>query len=252
MRADGVEWKWKGATDFLLLKKVLDGQDISPILNQRQAAGANLVRVFAICKNIADLNPSHYGDYWGGVDRLLTLAEARGLYVELTVFADAELVIPGQADQLAFWEGFQQFTSRPNLFLELVNENSHVGNHINTNAFVALAGPALQSHGSNQSDEHPVDPAWDYVVFHARRDPPPDARGATNYDASEFEANYPKTHPTIADEGIKVQDIGYAALMGKHANIHNGGTFHSQEGVTSELWSDQTAQAAFAFFTEIH
>jgi hypothetical protein len=252
VREDGSEWKWKGTNDFKLLKMVLDGEDISPTLNQRQATGANLVRVFGTAFNLFRLNPSDYPDYWGGVDRLLTIAESRGMYVEITVFADAQLVIPGLADQQTFWKGFEQFTSRKNLFLELVNENSHVGNTIDTSAFSRLDGPALQSHGSEQTDMHPVDPAWDYVVYHARRNPPPDARGATNYDPSEFEPNYPQPRPMLADEGIKTQDAGYAQLMGKHANIHNGGTFHTQDGVVSNLWSEATARAAAAFFAEIH
>lgn len=250
----GIEWKWRGATDFLLLKLELDGVDINPILDQRHSAGANLVRVFAICKNLADLNPSSYNDYWGGVFRVVEKAAAKDLYVEFTVFADAQLVIPGQNDQLAFWQGFAQLVGKPNVFLELVNENSHSGNTINTSAFPRIAG-ILSSHGSEQTDQHPIEPYWDYSTYHARRDGPPSAKGATNYDHWEFESTYPKPVPFIPDEGAKVADyhgdVGFAALMGRHANVENGGTCHTQSGVMSQLWTAEEFNACKAFFGEI-
>jgi hypothetical protein len=246
---NGRRWTWRGATDFLLLKKVLDHEDITPLLAQRASAGANLVRVFCICKNIADLNPSSYSDYWGGIDQLLTQLDQFGLQAELTVFADAQLVMPGESDQVAFWQGFAQFAGR-NCFLELVNENSHPGNTINPAAFSPLAG-LLCSHGSGQTDEHPVTPFWNYVTYHARRDTPPDARGATNYDPYEFEAGFPKDRPWIADEGIKVTDPAYAELMGRHAAVGSGGTFHSQSGVMSVLWSDAELQSAKRFYSAL-
>jgi len=250
---DGKEWKWKGTTDFLLYAKYLAGGEgaIQPLLQQRVAAGANLVRVFAMCANIAHFYPAEVAGYWDRLQPFVRYLASQGLYVEFTVFADAELVMPDTSVQLAHWQGFMRIVNEPNVFLELVNENSHAGNTIKTDLFMRLDGSALQSHGSEQSDMHPVEPAWDYAAYHARRDAPPDARGATNFDASEFEAVYPQPLPKLSDEGIKTTDAGFAALMGKHANIHNGGTFHSQSGVTSNLWNDAEFSAATAFFKEI-
>lgn len=246
--ANGDRWVWKGATDFQLLKYELDGTPYDQILDQRQSAGANLVRVFGMAKNLFDLNPAAYGDrYWIGVEHLLDRLAKRGLYAELTVFADAQLVMPSPRDQLAHWQGFARFSDRANLFLELVNENSHAGNTIRVQDFPFLAG-IMCSHGSGQTDEHPIEPFWNYVTYHARRNGPPDARGATNYDPYEFEAGYPKDRPWIADEGIKTTDAGFALLMGEHGRVGDGGTFHSASGVTSQIWSAAEFEAAKAFF----
>lgn len=244
--SNGQRWYWKGATDFLLLKLELDGQDIGPILDQRQAAGANLVRVFSMCWNIARFNPATYGEqYWNAVDNLLTKLAARGMYAEITVFADAQLVMPGLAAQQAHWQRFKQFAER-HPFLELVNENSHAGNGINTDAFPFLDG-ILCSHGSGQTDEHPIEPFWNYVTYHPRRD---GIKAATNYDSQEFEsADHDRSW--IPDEGAKTTDVRLATFMGMHARISGGGTFHSQAGVTSQLWNDAELAAATAFYRGI-
>jgi len=246
--SSGQRWYWRGATDFQLLKYELEGTPYDQVLDQRQAAGANLVRVFGMAKNLFELVPSHY-DYWAGVDRLLTKLEKRGMYVELVAFADALLLPPYDnfQFQMGHWSGFSRFAGRRNLFLELVNENSHAGNTINANAFPPIDG-VMCAHGSEQTDQHPIEPHWNYVVYHARREGPPDARGATNYDPYEFEAGYPKDRPWVADEGIKTTDPGFALLMGLHARVGDGGTFHSQSGVTSQLWTPEEFEAAKAFY----
>jgi hypothetical protein len=249
--SNGQRWYWKGATDFLLLKKFLDGEDIQPLLQQRKDAGANLVRVFGMCANLAHFYPQEYDDYWGGLVAFVDRLYVNGLYVELTVFADAQMVLPDLTTQIAHWQGFSRVASKPNVFLELVNENSHAGNTIRVERFTHLDGPAMQAHGSEQTDQHPIEPHWNYVVYHARREGPPDARGATNYDPYEFEARYPKDRPWIADEGIKTTDAGFAYLMGIHARVSDGGTWHSQAGVTSQMWSDAEFEAAKAFYRGI-
>jgi hypothetical protein len=246
--SEGKRWNWKGATDFLLLKKYLDGEDIGPILAQRKDAGANLVRVFGMCANIARFYPQEYPGFWEGLVGFVDYLADAGFYVELTVFADAQLVLPDLTTQIAHWQGFYRVANKPNVFLELVNENSHAGNTIRVERFTRLDGSALQSHGSEQTDMHYIEPAWDLAGIHVRRDPPPDARGATNYDCYEFEARFPKARPEVGDEGIKTTNEAYAALMGTHAAICGGGTFHSQAGVTSQLWNEAEFAAARAFY----
>src|SRR5689334_583875 len=61
--SDGKRWVWKFATDFQLLKYELEGTPYDQILDQRQQAGANGVRVFGMAKNLFELVPNHY-DYY--------------------------------------------------------------------------------------------------------------------------------------------------------------------------------------------
>ena len=96
---------------------------------------------------------------------------------------------------------------------------------------------------------NPAEPRWNYAAYHARRD---GARGFTNYNPYGFQAVYPQPVPLIPDEGAKPGDYGgdsqFANLMGRHAAIGWGGTFHSQEGVESRPFSPTTLSCAIAFF----
>ena len=61
--------------------------------------------------------------------------------------------------------------------------------------------------------------------------------------------------PLIPDEGAKPEDYGgdaqFASLMGRHAAIGSGGTFHSQEGVESRPFGAVARACAEAFFRGI-
>jgi hypothetical protein len=92
------------ATDFRLLARYLAGEDITPVLQDRAGLGFNTVRVLGMCAQMFRLFPQEYGErYWSGLVGLCQLAGQHGLRVELTVFADATLVMPDRADQIRHW-----------------------------------------------------------------------------------------------------------------------------------------------------
>src|SRR3954447_9105651 len=61
---NGQRWIWKGFSDFLLLVKFLNGEDIVPILKSRAALGANLVRVLGMINSYARLHPQNVPKYY--------------------------------------------------------------------------------------------------------------------------------------------------------------------------------------------
>lgn len=263
LRQDGSRWYWKGATDFRLLQRFLAREDIIPLLLQRKAAGANLVRVVAMKANNTgwELNPHSVENYWQRLHDFWTLIENEGLYVEHTVFCDTRALMPDQTPQQVFWQStVERAAEHPNVLLELINEAGHSTQSCNPAAFFRPATGTPASHGSGGTDESPVKPLWDFATYHARRESPPDARGFTNYNVYGFEssvdggiAGWPKPCPFIPDEGMKPQNYEYdpaaAAMMGKHCALHAGGTFHTD--INSDYWDERVEACARAFYAEI-
>lgn len=252
-RANGSRWTWKGSTDLYLAARLDAGEDIRPILDQRQNAGANLVRSLA---QIDWAWLPFWGlmrpTYWESVHRYFSLLQSRGLWCEWTVLAGTRGLMPLHDQQVAFWEETKRVAAAyPAVLLELCNEWNHSSQTIDPAGFVRPTAN-LASHGSGLTDAPPVQPEWDFATYHARRDVPPDGRGFTNYDCFEFQARWPRGNPAIPDEGIKPDAYGFntawARMMGKHAGINAGGTFHCGAGVDSVLWAPDVESCARAFY----
>ena len=59
----------------------------------------------------------------------------------------------------------------------------------------------------------------------------------------------------MPDEGVKPGDYGFdtqfAALMARHASCGAGGTFHSDDGIQSVVFTPQVRACAVAFFAAV-
>ncbi len=154
-------------TDFRLFKRFLDGESIKSQLQQRQDIGFNTVRIFGMCRNLFDLNPINYPNYYEKIQKLalaLTEYELRG---EFVVFPDCALVMPNNDDQLRHWTRVCE-ALKLNLevwLVELQNEADQAPNHIASSLF-SQPGGLISSHGSNGSEAAPIEPSWSYKTFH--------------------------------------------------------------------------------------
>jgi hypothetical protein len=253
--SDGARWTWRGCTDFRLPHRFITGEDITAVLEDRKAIGANLVRCLAMkANNIGwELIPARQPDYWAGVRRFFDLLGARGFACEWTVFADTKITMPDASAQVDFWRRTIELArDYPFVVLELVNEAGHPTQAIDPQRFERPAGVPT-SHGSGGTDEDVVRPVWDYAAYHARRaQHRGDARGASNYSPYAYQEDYPKPCPFVPDEGDKPASYGFdpefARLMGRHASCGAGGTFHSDDGIQSVVFSLETRTCAAAFF----
>jgi len=234
---------------------VLAGVDIRPLLADRKAAGANLVRSLAMKANNTGWELRPGGDqYWDAVrDTLALTAEAR-LYVEWTVFADTRALMPNAADQQAFYREMQiQLRGQDHVFLELINEAGHATQQCNPSAFAKPEG-LISSHGSGLTDVPPPSPFWDYATYHARRNPYPSPKSFTNWNAYVFRDGdpFPLPCPFICEEGLKPEQYAfnpvYARLMGQGAQVSGGGTFHHSAWNEARLWTAQERACAEAFY----
>ena len=247
----GQRWLWRGCADFRLPQRLMAGEDITSILQERRSLGANLVRAFAMKANNTgwDLIPQRRPDYFGDIRRFFERVAAAGLSCEWTVFADTAVVMPDAAAQQDFFaQTCDVVRQYPFVFVELCNEWNHPTQRIDPSRFTRPQG-ILASHGSGLTDADTVQPRWDFATYHARRD---GARGFTNYDPYGFQGVYPQPGPLVPDEGAKPEDYGgntdFAFRMGQHARCGVGGTFHSNAGIDSRPFNPVERACAEAFF----
>jgi hypothetical protein len=240
---NGEYWTAIEATDFRLFQRALNGEDITPVLQQRKQIGFNLLRVSLMCQQMFSLNPITYT--MSQLAEFILLVNSWGLRLELVCFMDATLVMPDLTSQQKFFERVCSTVKQTGntCLIELVNENDQPINTINTDPYEEN-GPCLIAHGSNGSQAVPVRPPWDYETFHTN-----DAFewqrkvGHNAMELSDGAEGLPASHvPVIANENTRFPDrcssltMAYDAAAGA-ALLCAGSCFHSVSGKDSVLWS---------------
>lgn len=280
--ADGNPWTWVGMTDFLIWSRHLHGEDIDALLHERVALGAKVLRVFGMldCFSLSrDRNvypchvyPQEHADYYEKLLSFLKLANRHGMRIEFTLFADAEAVMPDQAQQDDYAERVFQALEAASAdgftnFLEGCNEcvfrsnlpGGEARSYEVTSRFKGRSPYVLTASGSSATDLPECSPSvpyvLDYVTEHLDRGPEwvrkhIDLR--EHRDGFTWGENTPCAGtpfkgtrvPTISDEprgldesvwGSRTTDVVAAGQAGGMAAMFgNGITFHSQSGLLSE------------------
>jgi hypothetical protein len=260
--ADGQPWIWKGATDFLLYKRWLEGEDITPLLRERREAGANLLRVFMQCHNIAHFYPADYDGYYERISVFSESLASQGFWWEAVAYCDEQNVKSGPSHWTLLTD---QLKRCDNAVAELVNE--HKQNGVDPSRFAHPGGGLLCSRGSGLSDEPPFRPGWDFYGWHGRRDWPKvtssteDMWYIANCKADGWHSDNPAfqpPRPIVHDEPMgfaanaepnrRSNDPNLARLLGAAAvTLGAGGTYHSENGIYSRPWDDTEKSCARAF-----
>ena len=253
----GERWTYIGNTDFALLARYVHGEDITPVLAQRQAVGFNVPRVFTAfdvcadgigCQQIGRLLPSE--NYYDKIRPFLRLLAKYGQRPELVGFAGKWSPSATSDQMVAHWSALvsavcgQEFFA----FVELANEYDHPAN-----AGVPLERmsrpsclSALFSNASATQDTTPRMPVWDYATY--RPGSGPEWTRKVAHNGMEDVAD--KFHvPTVANETTRFPDNAssvseaYDAAAGA-ALLSAGATFHSVRGKNSTTWDGVELQAA--------
>lgn len=168
--SDNRDWQFISVSGFTLAKRAFEGEDIQPFINYARARNANVIRIFAMCKNLADFNPKNYDTYFSDWDGLVRLLRANNLGAQVTIFADGPLVMPSHLTQRNFYVDLvNSLSEHDNVFIDDVNENDQPENHIDTNQLTTYQD-GLSSAGSNGMDADPVTPIKDWAPYHIPRD----------------------------------------------------------------------------------
>lgn len=251
----------RGSTDFLLYKRYLDGEDITPILQQRSSLGCNMVRVFGMVNSFAKWHPADYPAYYDGLIPFCKLAADYGLYVYFTVFADTQEVIPDPAGQLAHFNlVVDRLKEAPNGLLELVNEQGQHTNSVEQDRFPKPVG-VLASRGSYGGDIPPPGPYWDFTDFHARRDYPSAIKDMCVLELREGWEGGGGFEGTGQIPILQGEPQGFgpnpkrwqsplraSGLAGTARGTACGVVFHSDQGILSQMWDGITLDCAKAFY----
>ncbi len=251
----GALYRWKSCTDFLLLKRYYDGENILPILADRAAAGATMVRVLGMCVNIANFDPHNYPNYLVDLPTFAGVLAGAGFDFEFVVFADAQ-AIPGfqqVGDQQSWLSQVRAaLLGQPNVVIELVNEGFQNGvdfrNHTRPQGILSCAD------SDQKPDDFPAVPPWDYATLHTPRDNewPRKAKNA-------MEVADQLGRPAVNDEPMGADEVN---IPGKRSNVPDdffdyaavsmllaaGATFHSTDGITSVPFRATTLACANSFY----
>ena len=122
LEPDGRSFQWRGITAFRLVDFVADGQEEQAATYLTWAAGQGLtiVRVLTMSGSLFDLRPE---DGRRALPRLLELAAAKGLRVEVVALADTANVPVNLQEHV---DGIGRIVSaHPNALLEIANEPVH-------------------------------------------------------------------------------------------------------------------------------
>ena len=229
------------SSDFSLFKRSLDGEDITPILEQRQAVGFNALRVWLLNASVVPgtIHPDQYSDFY---ERLSDFVDVCGLYgfvVELTVFTQTKTLMPSREDQQRHLDRTADAVrGKGNVLLEQVNEWDQ---HDNA-PYADLHRPpgVLISRGSNGADSIPPmhhDP-WDYEVYHTND--LAEFQRKVGHNAFEWATESGK--PCVSNENTRYPDRdsseahAYDAAMGG-ALLCAGSCYHSESGKWSVLFA---------------
>jgi hypothetical protein len=173
--ADGTRFHWRGLTAFRLVELVARGRtrQAVAVLDWAAARGVTVVRVLTMADVLFQLSPQ---DGRVALPKLLTLAAARGLYVEAVALADTDR-IPVSLDEQVKAVG-AACAAAANCLLELANEpwarhtqSRETGEPARLRALRSLVARDVPvSLGSAAGDDSDELASGDFVTVHVRRD----------------------------------------------------------------------------------
>lgn len=253
----------KGNTDFLIYKKFLDGQDITPLLAQRSSLGSNCVRVFGMVDSFSHWHPQDYGDrYYQQIPVFLDLLQDYGMYCYFCVFADTQHIMPSLAQQQDHWaKVIDALSMRVNAIVELVNEPNQHENGVDRTKFfkpqsmISVCGDFGDEYGGDVWPE----PQWDLTDYHAPRSLPKNIKDLCSADNPNWVAGKGVMQGEPDKFGRDVytgrtfrMDPQLAKQMAGSARGTNAGIiFHSTDGVYSDTFSPEVVACAYAWFKEL-
>jgi hypothetical protein len=258
----------KGATSFLLYKRCLDGEDITPQLQELHDLGCNMVVIFGMVVGFpvgewAKFRPQAYGDrYYTRLRSFCQLCGEWGMYVYFCVFADTQHIMPALPDQLRHFNRVdQELSQEPNVLLRLVNEQNAHENGVERAAFPnPRTEPACSmDYGEEFGGSRYPPPYWDFGDNHTPRTYPKSVKDICQAD----NPNYLAGECTIVGEPDKfgfdhytnrtyqMDPVRAREMAGTARGTCAGVVFHSTDGVYAERLSAPVTACAEAWFAEL-
>lgn len=266
---DGRNYNWRGHIHFLDFVLSLEGKSLNELIEPWRALGSNSVTTLLMWEyGPKKWKPSDYGDrFFAHMKPFASALRELNMYWRPIIFADAQVIMPGFAEQDNFLQRCaEQFNNEWNILPSLTNE--YQKNGIQPSYFNRPNTSNLWSRGSSVSDTNAARPAWDYVEWHSRRDYPKYLFGNDDgwYVKEGLDAEnmhyYDSPKPGIVGEsmgfwdrdvpGRRSSDPNLAMVIGGTSIYYmRGADFMSEEALSSSNPSPRTAECASRFFRAI-
>ncbi len=248
----GQPWTAIECSEFSLYKRYLDGEDIAPVLEERQALGFNLLRVWLLNTSVipGGLEPKHYPEFYDRLGPFALSLAVWGLCVEFTAFTQTQTLMPGVSEQRAHWENVQQaLMGAPNVLLELVNEADQHDNRTDPALLQLRPQGMIASSGSNGADSPCPEPVWDYGLYHSNG--LNEWQRKVGHNAMEDVADKYGI-PAMSNENTRYPDQDSSAIHAEDAAegaalLCAGACFHSEGGKQSRLFDATERRCAEAW-----
>lgn len=257
---DGRRQFLRGATMFILYKRYLDGEDVTPLLGQLQALGCNMVRMFGMVTSFAHWHPQEYGDrYYDQIVPFMNLLAQYGIYGLWTACADTQQIMPSEAQALHhLLRTVDQLVLTQNALFSFVNEQGQHENGINRQA---AYDAVMKDHrigwlqfdtGSFGEDAPCEAPFGTHVVLHVRRAYPSHVKDCCVLDHPN-RVNAPHLE-VLLDEPDRYGEGGNMTLVQCRDSAATsftslGFVFHTSQGVQSAgPYSGRTLEMAQTIF----
>lgn len=265
---DGTRVFIKGATNFLLYKRFLDGEHIDPVLEELRGLGANAVVIFGMVIGFpvgewAKFRPQAYGDrYYTSLRAFCQKCAQFGQYVYFCVFADTQHIMPALADQLAHFNRVDaELHQESNVLLRLVNEQNAHQNGVDRAKFPnpRTAPACSMDYGEEFGDQRYPPPRWDFGDNHTPRSYPKSVKDMCQSD----NPNYLAGEATMVGEPDKFGKDQYTGrtyqmeprrareMAGTARGTCAGVVFHNTSGTYAEVMDPDVKACAVAWFAEL-
>lgn len=248
VNADGSIFHWRGATAFRLVEQVAHGREADAVayLDWAKSNGVTVVRVLTMARHLFELTPA---DGVAALPRLLTLAAARGVHVEVVALADtAEYDLDTAGIDAHVAAVGKIAAAHPNALLEIANEPFHHTQHTSLHDRATLARLAslipdevVVAYGSDKPE---TSGGGDYVTVHMPRGGAPWNHVVALAAGAALVSSYQR--PVVSDEPIGVaaeaargrrdnspERMRAAALLTRMTGMH--ATFHYEAGLQGRI-----------------
>lgn len=249
----------RGVTSYLIYKRFLDGEDLRPLLDQLQALGVNMVRMFGMVTSFAHWHPQDYGDrYYSEIVPFMNLVAAHGIYGLWTACADTQQIMPSEQQALDhLLRTVDQLVQTRNALFSFVNEQGQHENGIDRQrAYDAVMqnnriGWLQFDTGSFGEDEKCQPPFGTHVVLHVRRAYPSHVKDCCVLDHPN-KVNAPHLE-VLLDEPDRYGEGGNMNLEQARDSAATsytslGFVLHTSQGVQSQPFSGRTLEIARTVF----
>ncbi len=249
---NGQPWTAIESSEFSLYSRYTRGEDIRPVLAERQAIGFNLLRVWLLNTSVVPggILPSQYPDFYARLAPFAALCASYGCCVEFTAFTQTQTLMPSVRDQTMHWaRTADALRGCGNVLLELVNEADQHDNATDPSLLTMRPPGILASSGSNGAGALAPTPVWDYGLYHSNDLSEWQRKCAHNAFEKVAELHH---IPAMANENTRYPDRDASLVHAEDAAagaalLSAGACFHSNSGKLSRPFDDVEFSAAIAW-----